>query len=177
MLRDKSAAQLITQVRSILMSLDIPEETMNHLIQNRNFTPADLLIMALALKKLNAQNTTIFVEKAATANSRNVAFYHRRRAQILAAKSSELGGIVSFVTIAGQPINVTRSRNIVAAFTFDDIVWTEIQQRTFRAATAEIHRTNPGAVPVLAATGAVTPMAATEINKLGWKIVPLKPQS
>lgn len=131
--------------------------------------------MARALKKLGAQNTTAFVEHVAGAGSRNVAFYHRRRAQILAARSTELGGIVSFVTFGGQPINVARNGNVVAAFTIDDIAWTEIQQRTFIAATTEIHRTNPDATPVLATTGAVTPMAAAEIGKRGWKIVHVKP--
>jgi hypothetical protein len=175
-LRSKTAAQLIAEVRATLSSLGVPEESINRLVENRNFTPADLLIMARALKQLNAQNTAAFVEHVAGAGSRNVAFYHRRRAQILAARSTELGSIVSFVTFGGQPINVARNGDIVAAFMVDDIAWTEIQQRTFVAATTEIHRTKPGAVPVLATTGTVTPMAAAEIGKRGWKIVQLKPQ-
>jgi hypothetical protein len=175
-LRSKTAAQLIAEVRATLSSLGVPEESINRLVENRNFTPADLLIMARALKQLNAQNTATFVEHVAGAGSRNVAFYHRRRAQILAARSTELGSIVSFVTFGGQPINVARNGDIVAAFMVDDIAWTEIQQRTFVAATTEIHRTKPGAVPVLATTGTVTPMAAAEIGKRGWKIVQLKPQ-
>ena len=175
-LRSKTAAQLIAEVRATLSSLGVPEESINRLVENRNFTPADLLIMARALKQLNAQNTAAFVEHVAGAGSRNVAFYHRRRAQILAARSTELGSIVSFVTFGGQPINVARNGDIVAAFMVDDIAWTEIQQRTFVAATTEIHRTRPGAVPVLATTGTVTPMAAAEIGKRGWKIVQLKPQ-
>ena len=175
-LRDKTAAQVIAEARAILLSLDVPAETTSRLVENRNFTPADLVIMALALKQLGAQNTTAFIEYAADAGSRNTAFYQRRRAQLLAARSAELGDIVSFITIGGQPINVTRSGRIVAAFTSDDIAWTEVQQRTFNAATVEIRRRNSGAAPVLAATGSVTPMAASAIRKLGWKIVQLRPQ-
>jgi hypothetical protein len=174
-LRSKTAAQVIAETRATLLSLGVPDESVGRLVENRNYTPADLLIMARALKKLHAENTTAFVEHAAGAGSRNVAFYHRRRAQILAARSNELGGIMSFVTFGGQPINVARNGNVVAAFTVDDIAWTEVQQRTFVAATTEIHRTNPGAVPVLATTGAVTPTAAAEIGKRGWKIVHIKP--
>ena len=173
-LRDKTAAQVIAEVRATLLSLGVPAETVNLLVENRNFTPADLLIMARALKQLGAENTVAFVEHAAGAGSRNLAFYHRRRAQTLAARSSELGGIASFVTVAGQPINVARSGNIVAVFTFDDIAWTELQSRTFTAATAEIRRLKPGTIPVLASTGTVSPMAAAEIRNLGWKIVQLK---
>jgi hypothetical protein len=174
-LRSKTAAQVIAETRATLLSLGISDESVSRLVENRNYTPADLLIMARELKRLNAENTTAFIEHAAGAGSRNVAFYHRRRAQILAARSDELGGLVSFVTFGRQPINVARNGNVVAAFTVDDIAWTEVQQRTFIAATSEIHRTSPGAVPVLATTGAVTPMAAAEVGKRGWKIVRIKP--
>jgi len=176
-LRSKSAAQVIAEARATFLSLNVPEESVNRLDENRNYTPADLLIMALALKKLNARDTTAFVDHVAGASSRNVAFYHRRRAQFLAARTTELGNIASFVTFGGQPINVARNGNIVAAFTVDDIAWTEIQQRTFVAVNTEIRRASPGAVPVLATTGNVTPMAAAEIGKRGWKILQLKPQS
>ena len=115
-LRDKTAAQIIAEVRATLLSLGVPEDIVNRLNENRNYTPADLLIMARALKQLNAQNTTAFVEHAAEAKSRNVAFYQRRRAQILAARSNELGGVVLFVTFGGQPMNVARNGSIIAAF-------------------------------------------------------------
>ena len=68
-----------------------------------------------------------------------------------------------------------RNGNVVAAFTVDDISWTDVQQCTFIAATAEIQRMKPGTTPVLATTGAVTPMAAAEIGQRGWKIVHIKP--
>ena len=64
-------------------------------------------------------------------------YYRRRRAQILAARSKELGGIVSFVTFGGQPINLVRNGNIVAAFTVDDIV-------VDRCAAPHIHRRHRG---------------------------------
>jgi hypothetical protein len=166
-LRDKTATQIIAEARATLASLGVSDESASRL--------ADLLIMARALKQLDAQNTAAFVDHASGAGSRNVAFYHRRRAQIIAARSNQLGGMVSFVTFGGQAINVARNGNIVAAFTVDDIAWTEVQQRTFVAATAEIQRAKPGATPVLATTGAVTPLAAAEIGKRGWKIVHVKP--
>ena len=68
-----------------------------------------------------------------------------------------------------------RNGNVVAAFTVDDISWTDVQQRKFIAATAEIQRMKPDTTPVLATAGAVTPMAAAEIGQRGWKIVHIKP--
>ena len=175
-LRDKTAAQLIVEVRGILLKLQIEPDVMERLLENRNYTPADLLIMARALRELGAADTNIFVEKAAGAGTRNYAFYFRRRAQILAAHAKSVGGVAAFISVAGQPINVLRDGRIIAAFTFDDVVWTDVQSRTFTAATAEIHRLRPGAVPVLATTGVVTPMAQAEITKLGWKIIKFKAQ-
>jgi hypothetical protein len=173
-LRDKTAAQVVAEVRAILQSLEVPEETTSRLVANRNYTPADLLIMSRALAQLRAQNTAAFVNRAAEAVSRDVAYFQRQRAELLAARSAELGGIVAFVTVAGHAVNVTRDGRPVAAFPLDDLAWTDIPRRTFRAATAELRRNSPNGGAVFATTGQVTPLAAAEVKKLGWKIVQLK---
>jgi hypothetical protein len=169
----KTAAQLLVEVRAILKSLDVPDDTANRFVENRNYTPADLLIMSRALARLGAQNTAVFIALAAEARTRNVAFYQRSQAELLAAHSTELGSIANFITVAGRVVTVTRSGNVVAAFTFDGLVWTAVPQRTFREVTAELPRGS--SAPVFATIGAVTPMAAAEIGKLGWKVVHLKP--
>jgi len=120
---------VIAETRATLLGLGIPDENISRLVENRNYTPADLLIMALALKKLNAENTTAFVDHVAGAGTRNVAFYHRRRAQILAARSNELGGIVSFVTFGGQPINIAAT-----ATSSPPLRWTTFRGRTYSSA-------------------------------------------
>ena len=70
-------------------------------------------------------------------------------------------------------VTVTRAGNVAAAFPFDGLLRTALPQRTFAEVTAALPRT-PGA-PVFATNGEVTPMAAAEIGKLGWKIVRVKP--
>ena len=168
----KTAAQVIAESRKILLSLEVSEETTSRFLENRNFTPADLLIMSRALAKLGAQNTETFVALAAQATSRHAAFYQRIDAELLAVRSAELGGITGFITIAGHVVTVTRGGNVVAAFPFDGLVWTAVPQRTFADVTAGLP---PGSgTPVFATTGEVTPMAAAEIAKLGWKVVRVK---
>jgi hypothetical protein len=76
--------------------------------------------------------------------------------------------------VVGFPINRTRNGNIVAAFPFDELAWTEIPERTFNAATSEMRRSGAAVTPIFATSGGVTPMAAREIQKLGWKVVQLK---
>jgi hypothetical protein len=170
-LRDKTAAQVIVEVRANLNSLGVPNETVSRLVENQNFTPAFLLLMSRALVKLNAQNTATFVEVAAEANSYGVAYFHWRRADLLAARSAELGGLVAFVPVAGHAVNVTRTGKVVALFPVDDLAWVETPRRTFQAANAELRARNPNGGAVFATTGQVTPKAAAEIKKLGWQIV------
>ena len=174
-LRDKTAAQVIAEVRGTLISLSVPEATINRLLENQNYTPAFLLVMSRALAQLKAQNTAAFVERAADANSYGVAYFHTRRAQLIAARSAELGGLVAFVPVAGHVINVTRDGKAVAIFPLDDLAWTAMPKRTFLTANSELRRQSPNGAAVFATTGRVTPLAASEIKKLGWQVVQLKP--
>lgn len=175
-LREKSAAQVISEVRGILQSLEVSDQTTNTLFENRYFTPTDLLIMARALAKLHAQNSDVYIATAATSNSRDEAFYQRRRAELLAVRSGELGGVETFFSTKGQALTMTPRRTAVAAFPFDDVAWTEVTQRAFRAATEDLRKGDTkGASLLFASPGTVTPAATAELEKLGWKIVKLKP--
>jgi hypothetical protein len=173
-LRDKTAAQVIVEVRKMLTSLGVPDELVTRLVENQNFTPSFLLVMSRALVQLNAQNTTAFIERAAEANSYGVAYFHWRRADLLAARSAELGGLTAFVPVAGHAVNVTRTGTVVALFPLDDLAWANAPRRTFLAANAELRRRSPNGKAVFATTGLVTPRATAEITKLGWQIVKVK---
>ncbi len=174
-LRSKTAAQLIAETRGILQSLDVPPESIDSLVENRNYTPADLIIMARALAKLGAANTTALIDDAAKANTRDLAFYERRLVELMAARSAQLGGLVSFTTIAGHLVNIERNGNVVAVYPLDDLSWSETPRRSITKATAELRRERPHDHPIFATTGAVTPMASSEMKKLGWRIVEIKP--
>jgi hypothetical protein len=174
-LRDKTAAQVIAEVRATLDKIGVPADSVSRFVENRNYTPADLLLTARALAQLGAQNTNVFVDHAAAVTTRTAAFYERRHAQLLAARNDALGGVTSFITVAGQPINLTRNGAVVVAVTFDEMSWTDRQERSFSAATATIKQTHPSATPLLASPGTLTPLAASEVGKLGWKVVKLKP--
>jgi hypothetical protein len=172
----KTAAQLIAEVRGALQSLDVPPESVARLVNNRNYTPTDLLLMARALQKLGAQGTAAFVDSAAAeGTTRDVAFYERRLAELMAARSEKLGDLVAFASAAGQPVSLRRDGTAVAVFPLDDLAWTEVPRRAFTTVAAQIKSNNPNAHPILATTGSVTPLATRELKKLGWRIVPIKP--
>ena len=66
-LRSKTPAQLIAETRGNLQKLEVPDSSTDRLVENRNYTPADLLIMSRALVKIGAQDSVVFVDDAAKA--------------------------------------------------------------------------------------------------------------
>jgi hypothetical protein len=173
-LRDKTAAQLLQQVRGTLQGLKVRAGSVTALTENKHYTPADLLIMARALARLKAGGADLFVMRAALANSRDVAFFQRQRAEFLAASSQDLGGIADFISVEGFPLNRTRDGTVVALFPLDDLAWTETAARAVTTMTAALRSAGYQRAPVLATGASVTPMAAAELEKLGWTIVALK---
>jgi hypothetical protein len=168
-LRDKTAAQIIQEVRQILQRVRVSNDAASRLVENRNYSPADLLVMSRALAKLNARNSGLFVQKAAEAQSRDVAFFQRRRAELLARQTT---GVTEFISVAGFTLNRTNVGDVLAVFPLDEVSWTETNARIFGAVTEQLRRTGTSS-PVLATPGDVTPEAQREITKLGWKIVRL----
>jgi hypothetical protein len=173
-LRDKTSAQIVQQVKAMLQRMNVSAASSARLLNNRLYTPADLLIMTSALARLKAGKVDLFVARAAQADTRDVAYFQRRRAELLAARSAELGGITEFVSIAGFPLNRTSDGTIVALFPLDDVTWTENSARAFAAVTEGLRQLGDQQSPVLATTAAVTPMAEQELKKLGWTIVALR---
>jgi hypothetical protein len=124
---------------------------------------------------LNVANTQAFIDRAAEANSRGVGFFERRRAELLAERGRELGGIADFINVGGFALNRTRAGNVVALFPCDDIAWTAITERAVTAMSRDLP--HDGAVArklILATNGGVTRMATYEFQKLGWQVVHLK---
>ncbi len=171
-LRDKTSTQIVQEVRTTLRGLNVPANLISRFVDNRIYTPADLLIIARALSQLNARNTAVFIERAAEARTRDVAYFQRRRAELLASSTHS---ITEFVRVAGFPLNGITTGSIVAIFPLDELAWTSISERAFKAATEEIRR-RPGTqgAPILATNGIISADAKEELGKLGWRIIPLK---
>src|SRR5271169_5282003 len=153
-LRDKTSAQIAQEVKATLLRLGATPDAIARFETNQAYTPADLLLTSRALARLSANNTQAFIERAAAANSRSVGFFERRRAELLAARGPELGGIVDFINVGGFALNRNRAGNIVALFPCDDIAWTAITERAVTAITRDLP--HEGAVvrkPILATNG------------------------
>src|SRR5262249_39248534 len=160
------SAQIVQQVKAALTKLKVSGATAARLVDNRMYTPADLLIISSALTRLRAANTQLFVSRAAQAKERDVAFFQRTRAAMLAARSAELGGLTEFVSAAGFPLNRTRDGKIVALFPLDDVIWTDVFARALGAVTDALVQMGVQQSPTIAVAASVTPTAEDEIKKL-----------
>lgn len=174
-LRDKTSAQIAQEVKATLLRLGVSPDAVARFVTNTAYTPTDLLLTSRALARLNVANTQAFIDRAAEANSRSVGFFERRRAELLAERGRELGGIADFISVGGFALNRTRAGNLVALFPCDDIAWTAITERAVTAISRDLP--HDGAVAgklILATNGGVTRMATYEFQKLGWQVVHLK---
>ena len=166
-LLEKTSAQIAEQVKATLARLSVPPSIVNRFVQNRNYTPTDLLIMSRELSALHAANTKMFIARAAYAETREEAVFQRHRAELLARNAKALG-IGSFVDVAGFPLNRLNDGRLIAVFPFDQVAWTERVGGVFeKVASAAPHEQGQ---PVLATTGELTPLAKEEISRLGWTV-------
>jgi len=171
-LAEKTAAQIVEQVRGRLTRLGVPTTAVEGLVENRLYTPADLLLIANSLATLKARGNGAFIARAAEAASRDEAFFQRRRAELLAANAKALG-IGDFVEIGGFPFNRLKDGRIIGLFPLDEVAWTENVARMANGVTTAARQAGYGA-PVLALTGTVTDPAQEELAKLGWTVQRLR---
>ncbi len=168
-LRDKTSAQVVQQVRAALAKLGVSPDTVSQFVNNRSYTPTDLLIVTDGLTRLNAANSEVFVANIAKADGRDLAVFQRNRAVYLADQSAKLGDASpEFVLLGDVPLNRASDGTVVAAFPFDDVTWTEIASRQFAAMAAAVRAAGSPKRPVLASSAAITPLARSELSKLGW---------
>lgn len=171
-LAEKTSAEIAVTVQARLSALKVPPDVVNKLIQNRAYSPADLLVMAEMLTQLNADGTAIFVARAADASTRDEAVFQRVRARVLADQGKALG-IRAFEDVGGFPLNRLADGRILALFPFDQVAWTGSIGTTFEA-VGQALPPDSGA-PLLVITGQMTDLARANVTKGGWTVqtVPL----
>jgi hypothetical protein len=170
-LAEKTSAQIAATVLAQLKGLNVSPSVAQRLIQNRAYTPADLLVISRSLARLRAANSGLLVAKASGAATREEAVFQRRRVELLAGSAKSFG-IGAFVDLGGLPLNRLKDGRLLALFPLDEVAWTErVAGIVTRAAEAAKSEAVP---PVLAITGTLTPLAQQEISKLGWTVTRIR---
>jgi hypothetical protein len=170
-IRDKSSAEIAELVTQQLKTLKVADDVIVQFVNNTAYSPGDLYAISQALTKLAATNADAFVRRAATVQSDDAAKFNRYRAELLAEKSAKLGTLTEFYTVQEFALNRDKAGTLVAAFPFDDLAWTEAVEHSIGAIGQEIASHGESRPPVFATTGKLTPRAAAELKKRGWKLV------
>jgi hypothetical protein len=170
-IRDKSSAEIAELVTQQLKTLKVADDVIVQFVNNTAYSPGDLYAISQALTKLAATNADAFVRRAATVQSDDAAKFNRYRAELLAEKSAKLGTLTEFYTVQEFALNRDKAGTLVAAFPFDDLAWTEAVEHSIGAIGQEIASHGESHPPVFATTGKLTPRAAAELKKRGWKLV------
>lgn len=170
-LAEKTAAQVVQQVLGTLSKVGVAPALAQRFVQNRNYTPTDLLVIATALQSMKVSGASIFIARAADADTREEAYFQRRRALLLTENAASLG-IGSFVSFGGFPLNKLKDGRILALFPLDEVAWTPRVAAAFNKVSPAV--TASGTTAVLGIRGALTPTARDEITRAGWTIVAIK---
>jgi len=166
----RQIAEIVTRK---LHGLGVDEATSKKFVENTYYSPVDELAIAEALEALGAANSSIFIERAAVADSFDVAKFNRYRAELLARENARLGTLKAFVLASGLALNRDASGRLVAAFPFDEVAWTDTVSRSLTRLSTDVAPKGEARPPLFASTGAFSAATEAELKKLGWDTVVL----
>ena len=169
MVKDYSSAQLMDMNRAKLGQLGVDSETADQLFANQNYTPLDVTAMTDALARMGpVQNLNAMVARAASADSRDSAYFIRRRSELTAAYQERNPTIVSIVRTGDlmYPVCLTRDGGAVGVYPIDILSWTPETAANLKAMATEA-TAGPKSLVI---TGTATPLAKKNLAALGWSL-------
>ena len=170
---NKREDEIVALVTQKLDKLGVDKAAATKFIDNRFYSPSDEFAIADSLEKLGAANSVSFVSMAATADSFDVAKFHRYRAELLLKENARLGTLKEFTTVTEMAINRNAAGDVVAAFPFDTLAWTDSVSRSLARLSDDIEKRGETKAHIFACTGAVTPAAEAELKMRGWTMISL----
>lgn len=167
----KTASQIRDINREKLKKIGVGDKVIKRLLDNKNYTVTDRAIMIGAIENLQGvANRHVFIGRAAEAGNRGFAFFQRRRAEHLENYHRSRERLREFVSVAGFPLNKTRSGKILALFPIDSLSWTKTNARIFTSVTEDIRRKKLAKILELRTTGWTTVLAENRLKRLGWRV-------
>ena len=169
--RDQTAAQIFDLNRQRLRAMGAENELVEKLIDNRNYTPIDMAVLVAALDNMpNVEDRTIFLERAARIDTRSLAYFMRRHAEMVKNHQSRGAHFARFVSLGGYPFNVARDGRVVGVMPIDILSWTETVARVLRDCASDARRLSASGHVELRITGTATARAKKELQALGWRL-------
>lgn len=168
--RDKTPSELRDQNRARLTAMGVSGNVANALLDNTSYTPADQTALVAALGRMNGvANRHLFVARAAQAPNRDLAYFMRRRAELIATQHTT-EPLLDFIEVRGFALNRARASKVVAVLPVDELAWTKEAEAVVDAVGKEVKDRKLGDVVELRVTGTVTPLTAKNLRERGWKL-------
>ena len=170
--RDQTASQIFDLNRQKLRAMSADSELVEALLVNRYYTPIDMAVLVAALDNMpDVEDRTVFLQRAAQIDTRSLAYFMRRHAEMLKNHQSRGAAFARFVPLGGYPFNVTRDGRILGVMPIDALAWTETIADVLRICAADARKVSATGKVELRITGTATPRAKRELKALGWRVV------
>ncbi len=171
MVLDKTPSELRDANRAKLSAMGVPGEVISTFLDNPFYTPMDQTVIVAALTKMNGVgHRDLFVRRASQAPSRDLAFFTRTRAELLADQNNRVDPFVDFVDVRGIPLNQTRSGKVVAVMALDELAWTKQASDFVVVIDQDIKQRKLGNSVEVKISGTTTPMAREGLRERDWKV-------
>ena len=170
--RDQTASQIFDLNRQKLRAMSADSELVEALLVNRYYTPIDMAVLVAALDNMSdVEDRTVFLQRAAQIDTRSLAYFMRRHAEMLKNHQSRGVAFARFVSLGGYPFNVARDGRILGVMPIDALAWTETIADVLRICAADARKVSATGQVELRITGMATPRAKRELKALGWRVV------
>jgi hypothetical protein len=176
LVRDKTPAQLIEFNTQRLRAMGVDDKTAHAFLANDFYTITDQTRLIEALRQLgNVGNRSVFVERAADVNARDLAFFLVRRAEMIADYQKANGGaITQFVSANGFPVNILANGQAVIIAPIDLLAWSPTPLQALAAVSSGLRSNGKDNNVELRISGSATPGARLALKGMGWTVLEAK---
>ena len=170
MVLDKTPSELRDANRAKLSAMGVPGSVISAFLDNTFYTPMDQTVIVAALAKMNGVgHRDLFVRRASQAPSRDLAFFTRTRAELL-ADQHRVEPFADFVDVRGIPLNQTRSGKVAVVVALDELAWTKQASDFVAVIDQDVKQRKLGSSVDVKISGTATPMAREGLRERGWKL-------
>lgn len=176
MVRDKTPTELRDANRTKLAAMKVSAEAITAFLDTTVFTPADQTAIVAALARLDGVGgRELFVARAAQAPSRELAWFMRKRIEMIAAHHETVERLADFVDVRDFPLNRSRGGKLVAIMICDVLAWTRPANDLVAVIDQDVKQRRLGSGVELRLSGTVTTLAGRSLREHGWTVVERAP--
>ena len=173
--RTKTAGQIMRDVREKFALVAQDASHVEALLDNKSYTPIDLLVIAIALERVGLRDADLFIAQCAEAQDRATAYLYRQKAEMYAGLKRSFA-FDRFLVQDGFVLIALKDKRHLLATPADHFFWTQKNRDEFTALAAGLSPASTGPKAssskkdkVLVITGDYSSLARTELASGNWE--------